>query len=87
MSAQGNTGIIMKAIGRCIFVLLPFMVVGALWLMAEDRQQNARVERALQYVPPMRVAERPDDTLRLLDTTVDAGAELLRTLLPATISP
>lgn len=72
----------MRTLRKGFFLLLPVLVVGGLWMVAEDGAQNARLEERLRFVPGHHVLHRPE---QLPGTLVDASAELLKSFIPATI--
>ena len=76
----------MKALQTGFSLLLPVLVVGGLWLVAEEGQQKARFERVMRYVPsPSIVLRPPQEPLPAGDTLVDLSAKALDSLLPATL--
>lgn len=73
-----------RSLRKSFFLLLPLWVIGGLWMVAEDREQAARHEERLRFLPGFPVKlERPEAQLDRPNTLVDASAELLKSLIPA----
>jgi hypothetical protein len=68
----------MKTLSKGLKWLLPILVVGGLWMLADDRQEADRFEQSIRYVPGMRMNS---DLAR--EPVAGMCSSLLRALLPA----